>query len=420
MVYFINGYVIEYMKHSLFTIICVTLVVRSAGNIFQPAISYMAEDFGISQVEATANLTLYYFCMTLSFILFGPLCDRYNKNRLLQVSLIGCFLGSVLCGSATHVMMLNIGRSLQAFSAGLALLSSQIWIGEQSDKKSMMGRLAWFSIIVALSPIFAPMVGGFLSDCFSWRYDFWLITLLCLAGLIVVFFIPLSELEKSDKEELALGRTSRNAFKSILYGYDRVLRKSPVLSFSLCVQVLYIGQSMFATISSFLFIDKFNITASKLGVLSGVLVLGMLLGRFPTLYLRKHLSNRAVFLFNEALVILSSVISISYYYVTNTHSIEDVMVTVFLQAIGFSGLAILSMSNVMLVSGDDKGVASGFYNFMNQGVAWLGVLCAQLCYHAGMDSILIFQYMACFVLVGCVASIVLFLRVYPKYQNQLE
>lgn len=408
------------MKRSLFTIICVALVVRSAGNIFQPAISYMAEDLGISKVEATTNLTLYYFCMTLSFILFGPLCDRYNKNRLLQASLTGCFLGSVLCGLATHVMMLNIGRSLQALSAGLALLSSQIWIGEQSDKKSMMGRLAWFSIIVALSPIFAPMIGGFLSDYFSWRYDFWLITLLCLAGLIVVFFIPLSEPKKSDKDELALEKTSWQALKNILFSYDRVLRQSPILSFSLCVQVLYIGQSMFATISSFLFIDKFNITASQLGVLSGVLVLGILLGRFPTLYMCKHLSNRTVFLFNEALVILSSVISISYYYVTNTHSLVEVVIIVFLQAIGFSGLAILSMSNVMLISGDNKGVASGFYNFMNQGVAWLGVLCAQLCYQVGMDSILIFQYMSCFVLVGCVAAIVLFLRVYPKYQNQLE
>lgn len=408
------------MKRSLFTIICATLVVRSAGNIFQPAISYMAEDLGISRVEATTNLTLYYFCLTLSFILFGPLCDRYDKNRLLQVSLIGCFLGSVLCGLATHVMMLNIGRSLQALSAGLTLLSSQIWIGEQSDKKNMMGRLAWFSIIVALSPIFAPMIGGFLSDYFSWRYDFWLITLLCLVGLTVVFFIPLPESKKSDKDKLALEKTSRHALKNILHSYGRVLRQSPILSFSLCVQVLYIGQSMFATISSFLFIDKFNITASQLGLLSGILVFGILIGRFPTLYMCKHLPKRTVFLFNEALVILSSAMSIGYYYVTNTHSLVEVVIIVFLQAIGFSGLAILSISNVMLISGDNKGVASGFYNFMNQGVAWLGVLCAQLCYHVGMDSIMIFQCMSCFVLVGCVASIILFLRVYPKYQNQLE
>ena len=48
----------------MLTLISVTLVIRSAGNIFQPALSYMADDLGITQVEATTNLTLYYFCLT--------------------------------------------------------------------------------------------------------------------------------------------------------------------------------------------------------------------------------------------------------------------------------------------------------------------------------------------------------------------
>ena len=166
----------EQIKRSLLTLISVTLVIRSAGNIFQPALSYMADDLGITQVEATTNLTLSYFCLTLSFLFFGPICDRFSKNRLLQVSLLSCFLGCILCGSAKEILFFNIGRCIQAFSAGLALLSSQIWIGEQPDKKAMMSRLAWFSIIVSIAPIFSPMVGGFISDWLSWRYDFWLIS----------------------------------------------------------------------------------------------------------------------------------------------------------------------------------------------------------------------------------------------------
>ena len=45
----------------------------------------------------------------------------------MQLSSVGCFLGSLLCGVATEVMSFNVGRMIQAFSAGLALLSSQIW-----------------------------------------------------------------------------------------------------------------------------------------------------------------------------------------------------------------------------------------------------------------------------------------------------
>ena len=117
----------EQIKRSLLTLISVTLVIRSAGNIIQPALSYMADDLKITQAEATTNLTLYYFCLTLSFLFCGPICDRFSKNRLLQVSLLSCFLGCCLCGSASEILFFNIGRSIQAFAAGLVLLCSQIY-----------------------------------------------------------------------------------------------------------------------------------------------------------------------------------------------------------------------------------------------------------------------------------------------------
>lgn len=56
----------------------------------------------------------------------------------MQLSLVGCFLGSLLCGVATEVMSFNVGRMVQAFSAGLALLSSQIWIGDHSKNNWLL------------------------------------------------------------------------------------------------------------------------------------------------------------------------------------------------------------------------------------------------------------------------------------------
>lgn len=408
------------IKKNLLILITVSLVIRSAGNIFQPALSYMADDLGISQMEATTNLTLYYFCVMLSFLLFGPLCDRFPKQRLLQLSLVGCFLGSLLCGVATEVMSFNVGRMIQAFSAGLALLSSQIWIGDHSDKRTMMGRLAWFSIVVAMAPIFAPMIGGFLADTFSWRYNFYLILLLCLVGLVVTVVWPLQEGSKGKSVEEEKQDLRKQGPKAILHSYARVLMRLPILSFSLCVQVLFLGQSLFMTISSFLFIDELGLNASLLGLLSGLLVVGMLLGRFLTLYLKKRVPGKTLFLINEGLVISSSLVMWLYGLFTGTHTLWEISSMLFVQAAGFSGLVIISTNNVMLVSGADKGTASGLYNFMNQGVSWLGVLLAQTCYGRGLSSMFIFKVMVCLVLVGTIGFALLYLRIYPNYQSQLE
>lgn len=402
------------IKRSLLTLICVALVIRSAGDIFQPALSYMAADLGISQVEATTNLTIYYFCLTLSYLLFGPICDRFSKNRLLQVSLSGCFVGCILCGSANEISVFNIGRCIQAFSAGLALLSSQIWIGDQPDKKLMMSRLAWFAIVVSIAPILAPVVGGFISDWLSWRYDFWVILVLCLVGLLVTVIYPLPDTPKKSDE------SGKHSLVEIFRSYGTVLRQMPILSLSFCVQILFFGQSIYLTISSFLFINEFGTTASQLGIINGGFVVAMLMGRFSTLYLCKRYSRRTIFLLCETLVLVSSTLAICYHFLEGTHRLVEVILLVGLQVVGFSGLAILTTNNIMLVGGEQKGTATGLYNSLNQALSWLGVLMAQCFYHLGKSSVAIFQYMVVIILIGSCVAIVLFLRVYSKYKEQLE
>lgn len=401
------------IRKSLITLISVALVIRTAGNIFQPALSYLASDLGVSKVEATTNLTLYYFCLTLSFLVFGPICDRYSKNRLLQVSLVGCFLGCILCGAASDIVVFNIGRCVQAFSAGLALLSSQIWIGDQPEKKAMIKRLAWFSMVVSIAPILAPVIGGFISDWLSWRYSFWFILILCVIGLLVTIVSPLPDTLK-DKSQ------SDISTKDVLKNYWKALCAIPVIQMSLSVLVLYMGQSMFATISSFLFIDAFGITASQLGIVSGIMVFFMVIGRFPTLYLCGRYSVRTVFLICESLVLLSSLYAICFYFIHGAHTMLEVIVIVSFQMLGFSGLSIIITNNIMLVGGDQKGTVSGLYNFSNQACAWIGVLAAQFLYHLGLNSVTIFQYMAILVFVVSIVAVILFLRTYSQYRKQLE
>ena len=404
----------EQIKRSLLTLISVTLVIRSAGNIIEPAMSYMADDLGIAQAEATTNISLFYFCLMLSFLFFGPICDRFSKNRLLQVSLLSCIFSCFLCGLATDILYFNIGRSIQAFSAGLVLLCSQIWIGDQPDKKAMMGRLAWFSIFVFIAPIFSQMVGGFISDWLSWRYDYGLILVLCIIGLLVTILQPLPDMPKKQ------GVSSKHSPREILRSYGMVLRRMPILPMTFCVQILFLGQSIFTTISSFLFIGEFGTTATQLGVISGSLVVALVLGRFPVLYLRKRYSVRTLFLLCESLVLTSCLLAIGYYFIEGAHTLVEVILMLVLQAFGFSGLAILSTNNIMLVGGEQKGTASGLYNFLNQALSWLGVLTAQCFYHLGVSSVAIFQNMAVILLTGSCVAILLFLRAYPRFKKQVE
>ncbi|UKI46807.1 MAG: MFS transporter [Phocaeicola vulgatus] len=323
-------------------VVCVALIVRAAGNIFLPSISYMAADLNVDEAEATSNLNLYYIILAISYIALGPICDRYQKSKLLRLGLLGCIVGCVLSALAPNISILNIGRSIQALSAGVTMLSSQLWISEHSDKKRMMGQLAWFSMVAALAPLLAPVLGGCIADWLSWRYDFWLIVLLS----IPVYILAL-DLKKAD---VPIGKEQKNiTLQSILGNYKEVLLHSPLEKMSFSVQSLYWGQSCFITISSFLFINEMGINATQVGLLNVLFVCGLILGRFPAMYLQKHYSIRVAFVVNSALTLITTVTMLAYYFIYGSHTLVEIILLYSLQCIGFGGLSILGIRNCIVV-----------------------------------------------------------------------
>lgn len=392
----------------------VSLVVRSAGNIFLPAISYVAEDLKVDPSVATGNLSLYFFFLTISFIILGPICERYPKQLLLRWSVFLCVAGCLLSAFAWNIHVLNAGRSVQAISAGLILLTSQIWIGDHSDKKNMMSRLAWFSIVVAIAPILAPLFGGYIADWLSWRYDFIFIAILCVPISIMTYRWQLPA------EPVKTGSPKGLSIRTSLIAYKEVLLKTPLLSLSFSTHWLFWAQSALTAFASFLFIRDFGVSASTLGALNTIFVVGLLIGRFPTLYLQKRYSIRLVFLMNQSLILLSALGLSGYYWLTGTHELVEVISFLTLQAVGFSGLAIVSLRNCMLIGQKNKGIVSGFFNFMNQGFSLLGVFSVQVLYSLDLSSVLICQLMANVCIASTIIGTILFLRAYRTHQHILE
>ena len=271
------------LLNSWILVVSIALIVRAAGNIFLPSISYMAKDLNVDEAVATSNLNLYYIILAICYILLGPVCDRFQKSLLLRLGLVVCIAGCAMAAVAPNIHVLNIGRSIQALAAGLCMLSSQLWISEHSDKKNMMAQLAWFSMVAALAPLLAPFLGGFIADWLSWRYDFWLIALL---GIPVYFFT--SNLKRMDSQ--SQNKKKSISIKNVCNNYKNVLLGSPLEKMSVSVQALFWGQSCFITISSFLFINEFGISATQLGLLNFLFVAGLFAGRFPVVYLQKKYS----------------------------------------------------------------------------------------------------------------------------------
>lgn len=159
----------------------------TAMNVVAPVIQQQL-DAPVSLVQWVINS--YTLFLAALLMLGGALADRYGRRRLLAIGAITFAGASLAAGLAPDATFLIIARGVQGFGsallvpAGLGLLAAHYPPAERGKAIGLWGGLS------GLAAILGPLMGGFVSDWYSWRGLFFLYVPLAL----IVFFVALLRL----------------------------------------------------------------------------------------------------------------------------------------------------------------------------------------------------------------------------------
>ncbi|MES2537789.1 MAG: DHA2 family efflux MFS transporter permease subunit [Pseudomonadota bacterium] len=148
-----------------------TVLDSTIANVSIPAIS---GDLGVSPQQGTWVITSYAVANAISLPLTGWLTKRFGQVRLFISSILLFVLASFLCGMAPSIEMLIGARILQGVVAGpLIPLSQALLLSSYPAAKSGMA-LAFWGMTTLLAPIMGPLLGGWISDNYSWSWIFYI------------------------------------------------------------------------------------------------------------------------------------------------------------------------------------------------------------------------------------------------------
>jgi DHA2 family multidrug resistance protein len=124
----------------------------------------------------------------------GFLAGRFGRRRLLLNAIAGFTLASMLCGLAQSLTQIVLFRVLQgAFGAALVPLSQSVLL-DIYPKESQGRAMALWGIAVMVGPVLGPVLGGWLTDNYSWRWVFYInLPIGALAFLGVTAYLPETE-----------------------------------------------------------------------------------------------------------------------------------------------------------------------------------------------------------------------------------
>jgi len=153
--------------------------------------------------------------------IFGKLSDMYGRKRFFIFGTIVFMGGSALCGMAESIIQLSLFRAIQGIGAG-AMVSIAFTIMfdviAPKDRGKMTGL---FGATFGLSSVFAPMLGGFITDKLHWSWIFYInLPLGLLSFLLIVFYYKPSKQQVRQKIDLLGAGLLVGAIVCLMFGLE--------------------------------------------------------------------------------------------------------------------------------------------------------------------------------------------------------
>jgi MFS transporter, DHA2 family, multidrug resistance protein len=143
-------------------------------SIVNVALPYMQGNLGATLSEIGWVSTGYSIANVIVIPLSAWLGLRFGKKRYFIFSLVAFTLASVLCGLATNLTMLIVGRVIQGLGGGGLLAKAQALMFETVPREEQGKASLVFTLGVIAGPAIGPALGGYLTDNFGWRWIFFI------------------------------------------------------------------------------------------------------------------------------------------------------------------------------------------------------------------------------------------------------
>ncbi len=154
-------------------------------TVVNVSLPHIAGNLGATVDEATWVLTSYLVANAIILPMTGWLANQFGRKRILMTSIGGFTLASVACGMSPNLPLLIIFRVIQgATGGGLQPLSQAIML-EAFPPEDRGKAMAFWGLGIVVAPMLGPVLGGWITDNYSWRWIFYLNLPVGVAAMIM-------------------------------------------------------------------------------------------------------------------------------------------------------------------------------------------------------------------------------------------
>ncbi|RFZ83313.1 Bcr/CflA family efflux MFS transporter [Mucilaginibacter terrenus] len=261
-------------------------------DMYLPGFGAIAKSLNTSTEQVALSLSSFLIGISAGQLLYGPLLDRFGRKLPLYCGLVLYIVASAGCYFAKSIELLIAMRFIQAIGACSATVTSMAMVRDLFPVKESANVFSKLVLVLSVSPLIAPTVGGYISAELGWQLIFLILAVISILILIaVILFLP--ESYKPDPTySLAPG--------PILGSFWGVLKTPQFYTYSLCGAIGFSGLFAYISSSPIVFMEVFKVSSKAYGWIFALLSTGFIgSSQLNNLLMKRYKSEQIV---NGALI----------------------------------------------------------------------------------------------------------------------
>jgi len=237
-------------------------------DMYLPGFPAIARDLHTTVGHVSLSLSSFFIGISAGQFLYGPLLDRYGRKRPLYLGLGIYVLASIGCAMSVSADALIALRFLQALGSCAGMVASRAMVRDLFAVKDNAKVFSLLMLVVGVSPIVAPTLGGYIAAAFGWKYIFILLSLMVSAILAAVYF-TLPETRKPDTSLSLKPVPIVNSFLS-------VLKEPQFYTYAFTGAVASAGLYAYIAGSPYVFMELFHVNEKQYGWIFALIAMGLI------------------------------------------------------------------------------------------------------------------------------------------------
>lgn len=261
----------QYAMPSLLLIICMVGLPQISETIYSPALPEVTAALKTTTHLVQWSLSIYFIGFALGVALWGKLSDHNGRRPAMLAGLLIYLSSSIFCGLSTHIGWLLVFRFFQAFGVSVGSIITQTIMRDCYDGAERNRIFAIVGMVIAFAPALGPMIGGYLTEWFSWTANF---TFLALLGGILLFYAYIS------LPETYQYRKSNSHAMGLVPLFMCMIKDKHVMASTFIIGGFNGILFSYYSEAPYLFINLFGMSAEHYGILGIFMAMGVALGSF--------------------------------------------------------------------------------------------------------------------------------------------